>query len=40
MDATNKTVAVSNQNGFVRLTISTFSSPTTSYSATGVVRHM
>jgi hypothetical protein len=40
LDATGKTVAVSNNGGFVRLTLSTFSHPAGEYSCTGVLRHL
>jgi hypothetical protein len=39
-DASGKTVAVSNNNGYVRLTVGTFSHPTGVYSITGIVRHI
>lgn len=39
-DATGKTVTVSNQGGFVRLTIGTFSHPSGTYGCTGIVRHL
>jgi hypothetical protein len=40
LDTTGKTVAVSNNGGFVRLTLSTFSHPAGIYNCTGVVRHI
>ena len=39
-DTSGKTVAVSNNTGYIRLTISTFSHPTGVYSITGIVRHI
>lgn len=38
--ASAKTVTVSDNAGFIRLTISTFSDPSSTFSATGIVRHL
>lgn len=40
LDSTAKTVTVSNNGGYVRLTLSSFTHPSSTYSCTGTVRHM
>lgn len=40
LDATGKTVAVSDNGGYVRLTLSTFSHPASTYACTGIVRYL
>lgn len=40
LDSTGKTVTVSNNGGFMRIEIGTFSSPTEIYTCTGVLRHI
>lgn len=39
-DSTGKTVTVSNNGGYVRITLSSFTHPSSIYGCTGIVRHM
>ena len=40
LDTAGKTLVVSNNNGFVRLTLSTFTHPSETYGCVGIVRHL